>query len=478
MYKDTHLHINGRWRAGGRGNFQPVVNPATEATIGKVACADQADLDEALEACQDGFRVWSQISPYDRSAMLRSAANLLRQEGAAIAQLLSLEQGKTLPEAKGEAALAADLIDWFAEEGRRTYGREIPARTADVRQTTIKEPIGPVAAFTPWNFPLNQAVRKISGALASGCSIILKGPEETPASCAALVKAFVDAGLPAGVINLVFGDPAEISAYLIPHPVIKKVTFTGSTAVGKHLAALAGAHMKRATMELGGHAPVIVCKDADVRHAVSILASNKFRNAGQTCISPTRFLVQREIFDEFTGLFIAAARAVKIGDGLSSDTTMGPLANGRRLLAMQEFVADARALGAKIETGGERYGETGYFFNPTVMTSVPQEARLMNEEPFGPIAVMVPFDAIDEAITEANRLGYGLAAYAYTRSIQMAEKIKAGVETGMLAINHHGMALPEVPFGGIKDSGYGSEGGADALEAYLNTKFVTQFHGD
>lgn len=334
MYTDTLLHIDGRWRAGGGGNFQPVINPATEATIGQVACADQADLDEALAACQAGFWIWSRTSSYDRSALLRSAAELLRRESAAIAELLTLEQGKTLPEAKGEAALAADLIDWFAEEGRRTYGRDIPARTANVRQTTFKEPVGPVAAFTPWNFPLNQAVRKISGALASGCSIILKGPEETPASCAALVKVFVDAGLPAGVINLVYGDPADISAYLIPHPVIKKVTFTGSTAVGKHLASLAGAHMKRATMELGGHAPVIVCKDADIGHAASILASNKFRNAGQTCISPTRFLVQREVFDEFAGLFVDAARAVKIGDGLGRDTTMGPLANGRRLVAI------------------------------------------------------------------------------------------------------------------------------------------------
>jgi succinate-semialdehyde dehydrogenase/glutarate-semialdehyde dehydrogenase len=477
MYTDTLLHIDGHWRAGGSAHTQPVVNPATEAVIGTVAHADRSDLDEALAAAERGFRAWSQVSANERYKLLRTAADAVRRDYKEIGRLMTLEQGKTLPESQGEAYFAGDLIDWFAEEARRTYGREIPSRATGIRQITIKEPVGPVAAFTPWNFPLNQAVRKISGALAAGCSIILKGPEETPASCAALVKAFVDAGLPEGVLNLVYGVPAEISAYLIPHPVIKKVTFTGSTAVGKHLASLAGLHMKRATMELGGHAPVIVCDDADIENAVRVLADNKFRNAGQACISPTRFLVQSGVLEEFTRRFVETAEAMVVGDGLDEKTDMGPLANDRRLVAVQDFVADAVALGATVETGGERLGDTGYFYKPTVLTNVPLEAKLMNEEPFGPVAAIAPFETLDKAIAEANRLGYGLAAYAYTGSLRTAETLKARVETGMLAINHHGMALPEVPFGGIKDSGYGTEGGADAIEAYLNTKFVTQYQG-
>jgi succinate-semialdehyde dehydrogenase/glutarate-semialdehyde dehydrogenase len=331
-----------------------------------------------------------------------------------------------------------------------------------------------VAAFTPWNFPINQAVRKCSAALAAGCSIILKGPEETPASCAALVKVYEDAGVPAGVVNLVFGVPAEISEYLIPHPTIRKVTFTGSTAVGKHLAALAGQHMKRITMELGGHAPAIVFEDADVDKAVKLLSGAKFRNAGQVCVAPTRFLVHETIYERFVDGFVAAAKAVKVGDGLDKDTQMGPLANPRRVDAMQGFVADAVAKGANLRTGGARIGNKGNFFEPTVLTDVPMAARIMSEEPFGPIAPIARFREFDEVVQEANRLPYGLAAYAYTRSAQTAGAIGAAFESGMVSINHHGLALPEVPFGGVKDSGFGSEGGSEAIESYLNTKFITQ----
>jgi succinate-semialdehyde dehydrogenase/glutarate-semialdehyde dehydrogenase len=338
----------------------------------------------------------------------------------------------------------------------------------------IKEPVGPVAAFTPWNFPINQAVRKISAALAAGCSVILKGPEETPASCAELVRCYADAGVPAGVINLVFGVPAEISEYLIPHPVIKKVSFTGSTAVGKQLAALAGLHMKRVTMELGGHAPAIVFDDADLEVASKLLAGAKFRNAGQVCVSPTRFLVQQGVYDDFVGRFVKLAEAVKVGDGLEAGTQMGPMANPRRITAMEGFIADAVQKGAEVKTGGKRIGNKGNFFEPTVLSNVTREMRVMNEEPFGPLAVMVPFKNFDDVVEEANRLPYGLASYAYTSSVKTANAIAAKVESGMIAINHHGLALPEVPFGGIKDSGYGSEGGLEAIEAYLNTKFVTQ----
>jgi succinate-semialdehyde dehydrogenase/glutarate-semialdehyde dehydrogenase len=304
--------------------------------------------------------------------------------------------------------------------------------------------------------------------------VIIKGPEETPASCAALVQAYLDAGLPAGVINLVFGVPAEISEYLIPHPTIRKISFTGSTVVGKHLASLAGAHMKRVTMELGGHAPAIVFDDADVDVAVKLLSANKFRNAGQVCVSPTRFLVQEKVYEPFVEKFVKAAKGLKVGDGLDKETRMGPLANARRVEAMERFIADAKSKGAKVETGGNRIGNKGYFFEPTVLTDVPKDAKIMNEEPFGPLAPIAPFKDFESVVTEANRLPYGLAAYAYTRSAKTAAAIGAAVETGMISINHHGLALPEVPFGGVKDSGYGSEGGSEAIEGYLVTKFITQ----
>jgi succinate-semialdehyde dehydrogenase/glutarate-semialdehyde dehydrogenase len=427
-----------------------------------------------LAAADKGFKAWKKVSAFDRYKLMRKAADILRSRADDIAKIMTQEQGKPLVEAKGETLAGADVIDWFAEEGRRAYGRVIPARADGVYQLVIKEPVGPVAAFTPWNFPINQAVRKVSAAVATGCSVILKGPEETPGACAALIQAYVDAGLPAGVVNLVYGVPSEISEYLIPHPIIRKMSFTGSTAVGKQLAALAGAHMKRVTMELGGHAPAIVFEDADVDTAVKILSANKYRNAGQVCVSPTRFLVHEKIYGAFVDKFVAAAKSLKVGDGLDKDTRMGPLANARRVEAMERFVSDAVAKGAKLQTGGKRIGNKGFFFEPTVMTDVPLDAKIMNEEPFGPLAPITPFKEFDAVVAEANRLPYGLAAYAYTRSAKTAAAIGAAIETGMVSINHHGLALPEVPFGGVKDSGYGSEGGSEAIEGYLNTKFVTQ----
>jgi succinate-semialdehyde dehydrogenase/glutarate-semialdehyde dehydrogenase len=390
---------------------------------------------------------------------------------------MTLEQGKPLAEARGETLAGADTLDWFAEEGRRAYGRVIPARAEGVLQLVIKEPVGPVAAFTPWNFPINQAVRKVSAALCTGCSVILKGPEDTPASCAELVRAFLDAGVPADVLSLVFGHPAEISSYLIPHPVIRKMSFTGSTPVGKQLAALAGQHMKRATMELGGHAPAIVFEDADLGKAVKILAANKYRNAGQVCVAPTRFLVHEAVFERFVDGFVDHSRSIKVGSGLDPNSQMGPLVHARRVEAMEAFVADAKAKGGELRTGGNRIGNQGYFFEPTVFTDLPLDARIMNDEPFGPIAAIQRFSNDEEAFAEANRLPYGLAAYAYTSSTSTATKLASVIESGMVSVNHHGLALPEVPFGGMKDSGYGSEGGAEAIEGYLNTKFVTQAPG-
>jgi succinate-semialdehyde dehydrogenase/glutarate-semialdehyde dehydrogenase len=474
MYPDVQLFIDGAWTDAAAGRNLVVLNPATGEPAGRVAHAGREDLDRALEAAEKGFHIWRKVSAYDRSKVMRKAADLLRSRADSIATWLTTEQGKPLPEAKGEVMAGADVIDWFAEEARRTYGRVIPARAEGIYQLVIKEPVGPVAAFTPWNFPINQVVRKLSIALAAGCSIIVKAPEETPASPAELIRCFADAGVPAGVINLVYGVPAEISEYLIPHPIIKKMSFTGSTAVGKQLAALAGLHMKRVTMELGGHAPAIVFDDADVDVASRLLAGAKFRNAGQVCVSPTRFLIQEKVYEQFVNKFVGHAKALKVGDGMDPETRMGPMANARRIAAMEMFIGDATQKGATVRTGGNRIGNKGNFFEPTVLTDVPMDARVMNEEPFGPLAVVSPFSVFDDVVTEANRLPYGLAAYAYTRSAKTANAIAAAVETGMMAINHHGLALPEVPFGGVKDSGYGSEGGLEAIEGYLNTKFVTQ----
>jgi succinate-semialdehyde dehydrogenase/glutarate-semialdehyde dehydrogenase len=474
MYKDVLLHIGGEWTKSASGRTLDVINPATEEVIGTAAHAGREDLDAAITAAEAGYATWRATPAFQRAALLRKAAELIRARIPEIATIMTMEQGKPLAEAKGETTVAADVIDWFAEEAKRTYGRVIPARAAGVYQLVVKEPVGIVAAFTPWNFPINQAVRKVSAALAAGCAVILKGPEETPGACAELVRAFADAGLPPGVLNLVYGVPAEISEYLIPHRAVRKISFTGSTAVGKHLAALAGAHMKRATMELGGHAPAIVFEDADLDAAAKILAANKFRNAGQVCVAPTRFLVQESVYDGFMERFLGAVRNIKVGNGLDAGTTMGPLANERRIPAIEGFIADATKHGAKVAEGGERIGNKGYFFQPTVLTDIPTTARVMNEEPFGPLALVNRFSTFEDAVTEANRLEYGLASYAYSRSAKTVTALGDRIESGMISINHHGIALPETPFGGMKDSGYGWEGGAEAIEAYLATKFVTQ----
>ncbi len=473
-YPNTQLHIAGEWRDGENGRRIDVLNPANEEVIGTVAHASIQDLDAALAATERGFALWRKVGAFDRYKTMRKAADLLRARADDIARLMTLEQGKPLAEAKVEIMGGADTIDWFAEEGRRSYGHVIPARAAGIQQMTIKEPVGPVAAFTPWNFPINQIVRKLSAALTTGCSIIVKAPEETPASPAALIKCFLDAGVPGDVIGLVYGVPSEISSYLIASPIIRKVTFTGSTPVGKMLAGMAGQHMKRVTMELGGHAPAMVFDDADVEHAAKTLAFAKFRNAGQVCVSPTRFLVQERVYDQFVASFTTHAKSLKVGDGLDASTNMGPMANERRVPQMEALIADARAKGAEIATGGNRIGNKGYFFEPTVIVGATLDMRAMNEEPFGPVALMRPFKSIDDVVTEANRLPFGLASYAFTGSGKTVATLAAGVEVGMMTVNHLGLALPELPFGGVRDSGYGTEGGDEAIEAYLNTKFVTQ----
>lgn len=473
QYKNVRLMIDGEWCDAANGASLPVLNPAIGAEVGRVAHASIPDLDRAIAAAERGLTAWKSVPPLERAKVLNGAARLLRERNEEIATLMVLEQGKMIGEARGEIERAAEACDWMAGETQRIYGRVIPGRAPNVTNLVLREPVGVVAAFTPWNFPVNQIVRKVAGALAAGCSLIVKGPEEAPSSCAELVRAFVDAGASPGAVNLVYGVPAEISEYLVPHPAVRKISFTGSTVVGKQLAALAGKHMKLTTMELGGHAPVLIFADTDPVAAAKALAGNKFRNAGQSCVNPTRFLVERPAFDRFADAFVEAAAALKPGPGLDPETTTGPLANIRRVEAMERFTADALERGAKLRTGGKRIGNAGFFFEPTVFTEVPLDSQLMNEEPFGPIAMINAFDTLEEVLTEANRLPYGLSAYAFTHSAQTAHKVIAGVESAMISFNHFGLGHPETPFGGMKDSGYGFEGGTEAIEPYLQTRFIT-----
>jgi succinate-semialdehyde dehydrogenase/glutarate-semialdehyde dehydrogenase len=472
-YPALKHYIDGRWVEPTGGVEQDVVNPADNKPIGRLGLASRDDLDLALAAAERGFRQWRGVSSFERGKILRKAAELVRARAEEIGKVLTLEQGKIFAEAKLEVLSAADIIDWFAGEGQRAYGRIIPARADGVRNMVILEPIGPVAGFAPWNFPVTQAVRKIAAALAAGCSIILKCPEETPAAPIGLVNCFHDAGVPAGVINLVYGVPAQISEYLIPHPTIRKVSFTGSVSVGKHLNALAASHMKRATMELGGHAPVLVFDDADVAHAAKLMAAFKYRNAGQVCVSPTRFFVHEKVYDNFVADFTGIAAGLKVGDGLDTSSNMGPLANPRRVNAMEMFVADAEEKGAKVATGGKRIGNEGNFFEPTVLTDLPEDARVMTEEPFGPLALMLRFKDTDDVLARANALPFGLASYAFTKNGNTAARVADALESGMVTINHFGIALPETPFGGVKDSGFGHEGGIEGLQVYMQAKFVS-----
>lgn len=474
MYPELALYIDGEFLSGDGRHEQAIVNPATEEVLGRLPHARPEDLGHALQAAQRAFELWRHSSPMDRSTILRQVATLSRERAEDIAHALTLDQGKPLAESRAEILACADHADWHAEECRRIYGRIIPARRPDVRQMVLREPVGVCAAFTPWNFPYNQAIRKICAAIGAGCTIILKGPEDAPSAVMAIARMFHEAGLPAGVLNVVWGVPAEVSDTLIRSPIVRKVSFTGSVPVGKQLAALAGAHMKRVTMELGGHSPVLVFDDAEVDRAARQLARFKVRNAGQVCISPTRFYVQDGVYEAFLESFVDELRGLRVGDGLAPETEMGPLAHERRVSAMERFVEDAQARGGRVMLGGSRQEGRGYFFAPTVIREVPDDALLMTEEPFGPIAPINRFSDPDKALRLANSLPFGLAAYAYTRSLPMAHRLSRDLEAGMININHFGSALPETPVGGLKDSGIGSEGGSETFDGYLVTKFVTQ----
>jgi succinate-semialdehyde dehydrogenase / glutarate-semialdehyde dehydrogenase len=468
-YPNIELYIDGRWK---KADGQPVLNPADETVLGTVPTATIADLDDAIAAAERGFAVWRKTAPAKRTQIILKAASLMRERVSEMATAMTLEQGKPLDQARLEILRGCDIIEWDATEGLRMYGRVIPSEEG-MRHTVLRQPIGPVAAFSPWNFPMSSPARKVGGALSSGCSIILKASEETPAGAVQLVRAFDDAGLPPGVLNLVFGNPAEISGHLIPHSSIRLVTFTGSIPVGKSLAEMAGRHMKPAIMELGGHAPVIVCDDVDPVATAATSVTGKSRNAGQVCVAPTRFFVQESIYKSFADSFAEKAAQLTVGNGLDPATQLGPLANSRRIEAMEGFVADAKAKGAKVLAGGQRIGNRGYFFPLTVLAELPDDARAMREEPFGPLALVNPVRDLDEAIEKANSLPYGLAAYAFTRSAHNADRLANDVEVGNLSINHFVASVAETPFGGVKDSGYGREGGTEGLQCYTVAKNVS-----
>jgi succinate-semialdehyde dehydrogenase / glutarate-semialdehyde dehydrogenase len=473
-YPQLALFIDGEWLGAAGRKTQPVVNPATEEVLGQLPLASTADLDRALAAAQRAWPEWRALLPVQRGKILKKAADLIRARVEDIARIATLEEGKTLAEARIETLSSAEIFEWYGEEGRRAYGRVLPQRLPGQRMTIVKEPVGPVAAFAPWNFPVGNPARKIGAALAAGCTCILKPAEEAAGTALAVARALHDAGVPKGVLAIVFGVPHKVSMHLIASPIIRKVSFTGSVPVGKQLMKLAADGMKRTTMELGGHAPVIVFDDVDLEKTLDACVTAKYRNAGQVCVSPTRFYVQESIYAKFVEGFAARAKALVVGNGLEDTTKMGPLAHARRITAVQNIIDEALTHGARLMAGGKRLERKGFFFSPTVLADVPNSARIMNEEPFGPIAILNPFKDFDGVMVEANRLPYGLAAFGFTNNALRVNLLGERLEAGMIGINSFQISVPESPFGGVKESGHGSEEGIEGLDACLVTKFISQ----
>jgi succinate-semialdehyde dehydrogenase/glutarate-semialdehyde dehydrogenase len=471
QYPALNMIIDGEKVSGGGRRTFDVVNPVTGETIGALPLADPADLDRALEVAARGFRTWRKSTPQERAAVLQGAARLMLERADDLARIATMEQGKPFAEARIELMMNIGLFNFYAGECFRLYGREL-VRPEGMRSTVRHEPVGPVAAFAPWNFPLGNPGRKLGAPIAAGCSVILKAAEETPASALGVLQCLLDAGLPKEVAQAVFGVPDEVSRHLLGSPIIRKLSFTGSTVVGKHLAKLAAEDMKRTTMELGGHGPVLVFDDVDVDKVLDVAVAGKYRNAGQVCVSPTRFIVQEGIFDRFRDGFVERARAIKVGDGLEDGVQMGPMANARRPDAMERLISDARDKGAKLGTGGARIGNRGYFYQPSVLSEIPLDAEVMTEEPFGPVALINPFKGYDEMIAEANRLPYGLAGYAWTADSQRQRRLAADIEAGMVGINSHMIGGADAPFGGVKWSGHGSEDGPEGVLACMVVKAV------
>nr|BAC56974.1 putative vanillin dehydrogenase [Sphingomonas paucimobilis] len=470
-YPSLHMIIDGEAVTGGDRRTQTIVNPATGETLGELPLADTADLDRALETAQRGFQRWRNSTPQERAAVLSGAARLLMERQETLARIATMEQGKTLAESRIEVMMVAGLFNFYAGEVFRLYGRAL-VRPAGTRSTVTYEPVGPLAAFSPWNFPLGNPGRKLGAPIAAGCSVIMKSAEETPASALGVLQCLLDAGLPSDVAQAVFGVPDEVSRYLLASPVIRKLSFTGSTVVGKHLAKLAADDLKRTTMELGGHGPVLVFNDVDVDRVLEVMVGHKYRNAGQVCVSPTRFIVQEDVYETFRDGFAERAKALRVGNGLEDGIQMGPMANARRPDAMERLNRSAVDAGATLNAGGERIGNQGFFYAPSVLSDVPLDAEIMNEEPFGPVALINPYRTADEMIAEANRLPYGLAAYSWTNDVKMQRRIAREVETGMLGINSVAIGGADSPFGGVKWSGHGHEDGPEGVQACLVTKAV------
>ena len=473
-YEKLELLINGKWKMGSENKAEPVINPATNEVIGDLPHASKKDLDEALESNLEAFKLWKKESPLNRQKIIENACRNLESKFDQVATNLTIEMGKPIAEAKGELAVGLDVLRWYGEEGKRAYGRIVPSRMSNMSQTVIKEPIGPVIAFVAWNFPVMNVVRKIGGALAAGCTITIKPSEETPGTAIAIGRAFMDAGLPPGVLNIVFGVPSEVSEHLCGSKIPRKLSFTGSIPVGKHLQKLAADNMIRCTMELGGHSPLMVFDDTDIDMAAKISVAGKFRNAGQVCVSPTRFLVQDTVKEQFIKAVINETNKIKVGNGLDDGINMGPLIAERRIDIMKDFVNNAVENGANIEMGGNRMNLEGSFFAPTILTNVSDNTKIMNEEPFGPLLPIDTFNSVDEVIDRANRLDFGLASYAFSNDPKIVSFLKSEIQAGLLAVNSTVVSTPETPFGGIKQSGYGSEGGIEGLDAFLVTRFISE----
>lgn len=473
-YPPLYLLIAGERRTGKRRDTRSVVDPATKRTVAQLPMATSQDLDDAVDAARGASRSWRETPALERYRILRRAGELLRERAHDIGKATTIEQGKPIGEATAEVRAAADILDWYAEEARRVYGRIVPAKRVGMRNAVLLEPVGPVAGFTPWNFPITIPARKVGAALAAGCTMVLKPAEEAPATGLALAQALIDAGLPPGVLSVVFGDPAAVSTRLIRHPEIRKVTFTGSTAVGRQIAHLAADGIKRMTLELGGHAPVLVFEDADIEQVAAMSVAAKFRNAGQICIAPTRFFIHESVYERFLAVFSERIRTLRMGNGLDPTTTLGPLAHSRRPPSIEAMVADATTRGARVVTGGAPGDHNGFFWQPTLLADVDPQATAMIEEPFGPLALASSFRNLEDALYQANRLPYGLASYAFTASGATAHAVSENIQAGMLAVNHFVLTGPETPFGGVKESGYGSEGGSEGIEDYLATKLVSE----
>jgi succinate-semialdehyde dehydrogenase/glutarate-semialdehyde dehydrogenase len=470
-YPELHMIIDGEKIPVRHRRVHTVVNPATGQALGALPLADAADLDRALDAAQRGFRLWRDAAPAQRAAVLSGAARLLRERQEEIARIATLEEGKTLAESRIEVMMNVTLFEFYAGECHRLYGRQL-VRPSGMRSTVTCEPVGPVAAFAPWNFPIGNPGRKLGAPIAAGCSVIMKAAEEAPASALAVLQCLLDAGLPKEVGQAVFGVPDEVSRHLLASPIIRKLSFTGSTVVGKHLMKLAAEDCKRTTMELGGHGAVLVFDDVDLEQVLNVMVASKFRNAGQVCISPTRFIVQQDVYEGFLSGFAERAGQWRVGNGLDEGVQMGPMANPRRPEAMERLIGGAVSAGARLHTGGARIGTQGYYYGPTVLSEIPASAAIMNEEPFGPVALINPFRTEEEMIAEANRLPYGLAAYSWTNDAARQRRLAREVETGMFCINTTVLGGPDSPFGGVKWSGHGSENGPEGVMSCMVVKAV------